>query len=95
MSSFENAGSFPIDEIVGGEDVNVFKPDPTGLNLMINRLGVLKEEVLYVGDCYIDAETAKNAGVDFAGSTDVKTFSKYPNIMIKDSILDIITGLNA
>lgn len=99
MSSFENAGSFPIDEIVGGEDVNVFKPDPTGLNLMINRLGVLKEEVLYVGDSYIDAETAKNAGVDFAGVltglTDEKTFSKYPNIMIKDSILDIITGLNA
>lgn len=99
MSSFENAGSFPIDEIVGGEDVNVFKPDPTGLNLMINRLGVSKEEVLYVGDSYIDAETAKNAGVDFAGvltgSTDKKTFSKYPNIMIKDSILDIITGLNA
>lgn len=78
MSSFENAGSFPIDEIVGGEDVNVFKPDPTGLNLMINRLGVSKEDVLYVGDSYIDAETAKNAGVDFAGvltgSTDEKLF---------------------
>ena len=99
MSCFENAGSFPVDEIVGGEDVDVFKPDPTGLNLIINRLSVSKEDVLYVGDSYIDAETAQNAGVDFAGvltgSTDIKAFSKYPNIMIKDCILDIITSLNA
>lgn len=99
MSSFEAAGSFPIDEIVGGEDVDVFKPNPKGLNLMIDRLGLSKDEVLYIGDSYIDAETAQNAGVDFAGvltgSTSKDTFSKYPNVMIKESILDIITSLNS
>lgn len=98
MGSFELAGSFPIDEIVGGEDVDVFKPNPKGLNLMLERLGVSKEETLYIGDSYIDAETARNAGVDFAGvltgSTTKEVFSQYPNIMVKESILDIITGLN-
>lgn len=99
MGSFDIAGSFPVDEIVGGEDVSVFKPDPSGLLLMIERLGVSKDEVLYVGDSYIDAETAQNAGVDFGGvltgSTSEKTFSKYPNVMIKGSILDIITELSS
>lgn len=98
MGSFEIAGSFPIDEIVGGEDVSVFKPNPKGLNLMLDRLGVSKGETLYVGDSYIDAETAQNAGVDFAGvltgSTSKKAFSKYPHVMIKEGILDVFTSLN-
>lgn len=98
MHSFELAGSFPIDEIVGGEDVKTHKPDPEGLILMLERLGVSKEETLYVGDSYIDAETAQNAGVDFAGvltgSTSKDTFSKYQCVMVKDSILDIITSLH-
>ena len=98
MQSFEKEGSFPVDEIVGGEDVRSHKPDPEGLLLMIDRLGVSKNETLYIGDSYIDAETAQNAGVDFAGvltgSTTENVFSKYPHITIKDSILDIITSLN-
>ncbi len=99
MSSFEREGSFPVDEIVGGEDVSVFKPNPTGLLLMLDRLKVSKDEALYVGDSYIDAETARNAGVDFAGvltgSTSKETFCKYPNVLIKESILDVITSINS
>lgn len=98
MHSFELAGSFPIDEIVGGEDVKTHKPNPEGLLIMLDRLGVSQDETLYIGDSYIDAETAKNANVDFAGvltgSTSVNTFSEYPCIMIKDSILDIINDLH-
>ena len=98
MQSFEKEGSFPVDEIVGGEDVKVHKPDPEGLLLMIERLGVSKKETLYVGDSYIDAETAQKAGVDFAGvltgSTTKDDFSKYPYVTVKESILDIIKSLN-
>lgn len=98
MQSFDLAGSFPVDEIVGGEDVKAHKPDPEGILLMLDRLEVLKKETLYVGDSYIDAETAQNAGVDFAGvltgSTTRDAFSKYPHLMIKNSILDIIISLN-
>lgn len=97
LQSFEREGSYPIDEIVGGEDVKSHKPSPEGLLLMLDRLNVSKRETLYIGDSYIDAETAQNAGVDFAGvltgSTTEDDFSKYPYITVKDSILDIIKTL--
>ena len=87
------AGSLPIDIVVGGEDVKAAKPDPQGLNLIIEKFGAQKEDVLYVGDSYIDAETAQNANVDFAGvttgSTTKKDFEKYNNIYIGESLLDI------
>ncbi len=85
--------SFPIDLIVGGEDVSVPKPDPQGLELIINRFGACKAEVLYIGDNYIDALTAQNAQVDFAavttGSTTACEFEKYPHIYIGESLTDI------
>ena len=51
--------------IIGGEDVPVHKPDPTGLQRAIRRLGRIASEVLYVGDSAVDAETAGRAGVPF------------------------------
>lgn len=53
--------------IIGGEDVKAHKPNAEGLLLAIEKLGVDKEEVLYIGDTIIDAETARNAAVDFIG----------------------------
>ncbi|GAB5082824.1 HAD family hydrolase [Hominimerdicola sp. 21CYCFAH17_S] len=92
------AGSFPVDIIVGGEDVKQAKPDPSGLNLIIKRFNEPKENVLYIGDSYIDAQTAMNAGVDFAGVTTGSTsrddFMKYPHICIGDSLSAIFTEIN-
>ena len=89
-------GSFPVDEIVGGEDVFNAKPSPDGLNLIIERLKVDRCDVLYIGDSYIDAETAQNAGVDFAGVTTGSTskidFERYPHIYIGKDLLDIFTS---
>lgn len=91
------AGSFPVDEIVGGEDVESPKPSPDGLNLMIKRFNLKKSDVLYIGDSYIDAETAQNAGVDFAavttGSTPKCLFKKYPHVYIGENLLDIFTSV--
>ena len=90
-------GSFPVDEIVGGEDVFNAKPSPDGLNLIIERLKVDRCDVLYIGDSYIDAETAQNAGVDFAGVTTGSTskidFERYPHIYIGKDLLDIFTSI--
>ena len=73
------------------------KPSPDGLNLMIDRLGMNKCDVLYIGDSYIDAETAHNAGVDFAGvttgSTSKSDFQKYPHIYVGKDLLDIFTAI--
>ena len=56
-----------LDIIVGGEDVKEPKPSPEGVLLAIKELGCNKEEVLYIGDSIVDAETAQSAQVDFAG----------------------------
>ena len=84
----EQAGSFPVDIIVGGEDVT---------RAIIERFGADKSDVLYIGDSYIDAETALNSGVDFAGvttgSTTKEDFEKYPHIYIGSSLLDIFQNI--
>lgn len=94
----KHTASFPVDMIIGGEDVKCAKPDPTGLVTMIERFGADKSDVLYVGDSYIDAQTAVNAGVDFAGvttgSTSAEEFAKYPNVYIGKDLMDIFLSIN-
>jgi phosphoglycolate phosphatase len=100
VDSFERqAGSMPVDLIIGGEDVSAAKPDPSGLLMCIDRLGVTKSETLYVGDNVIDAQTAQRAGVDFAGvltgSTTREEFECYPNRIIGASLGDIFDIIKA
>ncbi|WP_124098445.1 HAD-IA family hydrolase [Ruminococcus sp. Marseille-P6503] len=94
----KQAGSFPVDIVIGGEDVKSAKPDPSGLNMMIERLGESKENVLYIGDSYIDAQTAANSEVDFAGvttgSTTAEDFEKYPHVCICKSLSGIFAEIN-
>lgn len=70
-----------IDRIIGADDVKVEKPDAEGLNTMISMMKLQKEEVLYVGDSVVDAETAKRANVDFVavttGTTAKEDFKDY------------------
>lgn len=53
-------------EILGGDTLPTRKPDPRGLLLVAERLGVPAPKLLLVGDTWIDAETAANAGCLFA-----------------------------
>jgi phosphoglycolate phosphatase len=53
-------------EILGGDSLPTRKPDPAGLHLLADRLGVPVERLMLVGDTWIDAETAHNAGAAFA-----------------------------
>ena len=70
-----------IDMVIGADDVKVEKPDPEGLNAMISKMKLLKEDVLYIGDSIVDAETAKRADVDFVavttGATSKEDFENY------------------
>lgn len=79
--------------IVGGEDVSSHKPDPEGLLYAINKLGVSPEEVIYVGDSIVDAETAQAAGVTFVGVTHGVTtadeLSQYSHLRIIDTLEDL------
>lgn len=87
-----------VDLIVGGEDVKCEKPSPEGLLWAIDRFGLAKDEVLYVGDSLVDAKTAKNAQVNFAGvltgTTTAEDFRNYPSVFIGDTVTDLRCFLN-
>lgn len=53
-------------EILGGDTLPTRKPDPSGLLLVAKRLAIPAGKLLLVGDTWVDAETAKNAGCPFA-----------------------------
>ena len=94
VESFEKkAGCMPVDELIGLDDAPKPKPDPGGLMLCMERLGVKKNETLYIGDNIIDAKTAMAAGVDFAavltGSTSKDEFRTLDNVFIADKLTDI------
>ena len=48
--------------LVGFEDVTHHKPDPEGVHLVLDQLGVLSEDALLVGDSAADIVAAKGAG---------------------------------
>lgn len=54
----------PFLEIIAGDDDFPKKPDPSSMHHLINKAGVDPSETLMIGDSQVDAETAKNAGVD-------------------------------
>jgi len=85
-----------IDYTVGLEDVEAPKPSPEGLLKAIARFGNDKQTVLFIGDSLIDANTAKNANVDFAavltGTTTKQEFQALPHILIAENLTEIITN---
>lgn len=56
-----------IDIVVGRKDGFPKKPDPYAVNCILNKLGIEKNDVLYVGDSDVDMQTAMNAGVCCCG----------------------------
>ena len=57
----------PFDSIIGGDSLNVKKPDPKGLILIMNKFNCPPEKTLMIGDSSIDIETGKHAGVITCG----------------------------
>lgn len=82
-----------VDLIVGGDDVKIEKPNPEGLLWAIDRFGLTKQEVLYVGDSLVDAKTANNAQVNFAGvltgTTTTADFGQYPSVFIGETVNEL------
>lgn len=79
-----------FDHVLGAEDVPAFKPDPSGLLLALERLGVPPADALYVGDTTIDADAAANAGLRFiavlTGPTTREDFATHTTAAIVDSV---------
>ncbi len=87
-----------VDLIIGLDDVNEPKPSSEGIEKAINSFGLSKDEILYVGDSYIDAQTAQNACVDFCavttGTTTREDFSEYNCKYIVDSLEKLYEIIN-
>jgi len=55
-------------DVVGQRDGVPAKPDPTALNERLGHPSLRESSILLVGDTPIDVETARNAGIPFAGA---------------------------
>ena len=83
-----------FDIVVGGEDVKAAKPSAEGVQFALEHLKSTQNETLYVGDSTVDAETAQNAGVDFAGvlngMTTANELKAYPHRIIMNSLTELL-----
>lgn len=55
-----------IEVEVLADDTDKHKPDPEPINFCIEKLGLNKEDVIYIGDAFSDYQVCINAGIDFA-----------------------------
>jgi phosphoglycolate phosphatase len=88
-----------FDGIIGGEDVKAHKPNPEGLNRMLTRLKVDKQDAVFVGDSVIDAETAGKGEVSFiavlSGQTAASAFHPFDPMAIIDNVGQLPRSLAA
>ena len=82
-----------LELVIGGDEVTQAKPDPEGLNLALERLGLTAERTLFCGDTVIDAATARAAGCSFAavlnGTTPRAAFANYPHVHIANNLEEL------
>ncbi|RZV37103.1 MAG: phosphoglycolate phosphatase [Chromatiales bacterium] len=82
-----------FDEILGSGGDLPRKPDPAPLLRVIERLGVPRDDTLYVGDSETDVATARNAGVDVMlvkhGYT-LRAASQLGADAVIDSVADLV-----
>ncbi|MBP9690447.1 HAD-IA family hydrolase [Candidatus Woesebacteria bacterium] len=87
-----------IDTLVGLEDVSLAKPDPEGIFLALNTLGMHPADAVMVGDSDVDIEAGKNAKMMTIGVTygfhGESIVDAEPDHVIDDiaEVLEIVEG---
>jgi phosphoglycolate phosphatase len=56
-------------QVYGGNSFHTKKPDPAGVQILLEEAGVEPEEAVIIGDSDIDVLTARNAGIYSVGVT--------------------------
>lgn len=97
---FEHQGRLDLlDLVIGGDEVQHSKPNPEGLRLALERLGLRSEQVLFCGDTVIDAATAQAGGCQFCavlnGTTGAPAFERFPYVHIADDLSGLKNWLDA
>ncbi len=62
-----NGISRRIDYLLSADTIKAYKPNPTGIEIILKEAGVGKERSVYVGDMASDIFTAKFAGIRSCG----------------------------
>ena len=96
LARFDLGKYFEI--VIGGDEVEAYKPAPEGLLHAMEVLGSMPEETLYVGDSLTDAKTARNAGVAFVavltGATQREAFADFTPLKILNDLGELSQVLN-
>ena len=75
-----------------------YKPDPEGLRRVIDALPVDREQVLYVGDSYVDVQCARRTGVACAaalwGSVDAEALLKEGPDYVWHRVTEVLAALS-
>ena len=79
--------------VIGGDDVEEYKPSPMGLRRAMNFFQIPPSQTLYIGDSLTDAKTARNAGVDFVavltGTTGGEAFADFTPLQVFPSLAEL------
>ena len=80
-----------LEFVIGSEDVHAPKPDPQGLNMALERMGLKPEELLFCGDTVLDAGAAKNAGfcAVLNGTTPAGDFADFHPVHIAPDLFEL------
>jgi HAD superfamily hydrolase (TIGR01509 family) len=71
-------------------EIGVFKPDPRGLHVALERLGTTARETLYIGDrADVDAAAADAAGIPCAILTRARPAAERPGYISIPSYTDL------
>jgi len=79
--------------VYGGNSFESKKPDPEGLNLLMEELSVPRPQTLMVGDSAVDVETARNAQVKCCGVTyglQPESFERQPPDFLIDRMEELL-----
>jgi phosphoglycolate phosphatase len=79
-------------QIYGGNSFEQKKPDPIGIEKLLEESGITRDRTIMVGDSSVDVRTARNAHVKACGVTygfQPETFAVDPPDLIVDNMLQL------
>jgi len=83
--------------VYGGNSFERKKPDPMGMQILLEDFGVSSREVMMIGDSEVDVQTARNAntwacGVTYGLGSD--RLAQHPPDVLLDSLIELPPLLN-
>ena len=82
-----------FERVYGGNSFATKKPDPYGLNYLMDELEASKGGTLVIGDSAVDVKTARNAGTAACGVTyglQPESFEEHPPDMLVDRMPELV-----